>query len=209
MELVGVILAGGLATRLSGLAKGLLPGLAGESIVLHQARELLAAGVGEVVLICNDPEPYRETHLEILPDIRLGNGPMGGIEAGLVWAAGRARGAVFLPCDMPAISRVEINKLIVAWRHSQAGLSWALLCGDHEPCSQNTCSQGIQRHPLCCVVSAGHSRAVSKSIDEGKLKIRQLWEDLQATEVRFANAPAFENINTPEDLQAWRLEQQQ
>jgi len=208
MELVGVILAGGLATRLGGLAKGLLPGLAGEAIVLHQARELLAAGVGEVALICNDPDLYRETHLEILPDIRLGNGPMGGIETGLVWAAGRARGAVFLPCDMPAISRVEISKLIVAWRHSQAGLTSALLCSDHEPCTQNTHTQSTQRHPLCCVVSTGHSRAVSKSIDEGKLKIRLLWEDIQATEVRFANAPAFENINTPEDLQAWQLKQQ-
>jgi molybdopterin-guanine dinucleotide biosynthesis protein A len=100
---------------------------------------------------------------------------------------------------MPAIARVEISKLIVAWRNSPAGLAWAL--------SSRSQASREQRHPLCCVVSTSHSQAVSQSIDEGKLKICQLWKDLRAVKVHFANAGAFENINTPRDLRSWRRKQ--
>lgn len=83
MELVGVILAGGSAARLGGLAKGLLSRSNGPPIAVCLSGQMLAAGVGEVVIVCNNPGPYEHMGLKILPDIRPGQGPMGGIETGL------------------------------------------------------------------------------------------------------------------------------
>lgn len=196
MELLGVILAGGAGRRMGGRDKGLLARSADSSIISHLVLEMTAAGLEKIVLVTNTPQPYRGVGLKILPDSRPGNGPLGGIEAGLAYAASRAEGVLFLPCDMPAISRVEIARLRRAWSASPGGVTAAVLCCDHEPYVQN--------HPLCCVVSAGHLPAVSRAIDEGKLKIRWLWEDLQATNVHFSNAEAFRNLNTTEELRAWQ-----
>ncbi len=196
MNLLGVILASGAGRRMGGRHKGLLAQAADKTIVAHIESEMQAAGLDQVVLISNSLEPYAETGLTALPDLRPGNGPMGGIEAGLAYAQARGlAGALFMPCDMPRISSIEISKLKREWLKSQAGIVTTILYSDQEPY--------MQMHPLCSVVAVRHLQAVSQSIDEGKLKIRWLWEDLSATNVHFTNAIAFLNLNTNEELEAW------
>lgn len=196
MELLGVILAGGTGRRMGGRHKGLLAQSADKPIVAHLESEMRSAGLDQVVIITNASEPYDETGLITLPDLRPGNGPMGGIEAGLAYAHARGLdGALFIPCDMPRISNIEIGRLKREWTNSQAGVVTTVLCCDQEPY--------VRMHPLCCAVATRHIQAVSESIDEGKLKIRWLWEDLAATNVHFTNAKKFLNLNTTDELNAW------
>lgn len=97
------ILAGGKATRMGGRPKSFLV-VEGIRIVDRQLA-VLRPLFEEILLVANDPEPYRELGLPIIGDpaeAELGQGPLLGIWAAL--AAARAERVLVLACDMPWIS---------------------------------------------------------------------------------------------------------
>lgn len=90
-DMIGVILAGGLSTRMGGGDKVLLP-VAGRPLIAHVI-ERLRPQVAQLVINANgDPDRYASFGLPVVPDpIRGHPGPLGGILAGLVF--GHAEGA--------------------------------------------------------------------------------------------------------------------
>ncbi|MBK4218049.1 molybdenum cofactor guanylyltransferase MobA [Paracoccus caeni] len=109
-RLPAIILAGGLATRMGGGDKPLLP-LAGRPM-LAGIIDRIAAQSDPVALNANgDPQRFAEYGLPVLPDGLPGfPGPLAGILAGMDWAAGIGAEAVvsvagdtpFFPVDLVA-----------------------------------------------------------------------------------------------------------
>ena len=110
MRPLGVVLAGGLATRMGGGDKALLP-LGGRSLLAH-ALARLAPQVGAVALNANgDAARFASYGLPVLADTITGYpGPLAGVLAGLDWAASQDADAIvtvaadtpFFPTDLVA-----------------------------------------------------------------------------------------------------------
>lgn len=184
------ILAGGQARRLGGLAKGTLDA-GGVSVVERLRDQLRTAGVKQIVIVANDPAPYRDCGPEITGDLRPGNGPLGGIEAALVHWAGRADAMVIVPCDAPRLGAPEITTLIDAFAAGDA---------------PGVCARTGEFfwHPLCAVVHNDLAPQISGAIDTGQRSVQQLWRSAGVECVDFGDDTPFVNINTPEDLADYR-----
>ena len=189
-KIAGAILAGGNARRIGGLAKGTLK-VGGVSIVERLINEMNNAGISDIVIIANDPEPYQDYGVKIIADIREDIGPMGGIEAGLVFFAGRCNAVMFVPCDLPRISASQISVLKQAFDETAAPAVFAAT-GD------------FFWHPLCAVVHNDLAGDISTAIDAGERKIRNVWQQVKAKRVQFTDEAAFLNINSLEDMNRWR-----
>jgi len=102
-RVLGLILAGGLSTRMGGCDKALMP-LAGKTM-LARAVARLEPQVDAVAISANgDFSRFAEPGLTILTDTIPGHaGPLAGILAGLDWAAGEAAETRLLsvPVDTP------------------------------------------------------------------------------------------------------------
>ena len=108
LKILAAILAGGLATRLDGIAKGLLPTPQG-TIIERLIAELATAGVNDTIIVANDPQPYAALGKTIIGDLRPRVGPLGGIEAALAHAGEAYDAVLLLPCDLPKIAATEIR----------------------------------------------------------------------------------------------------
>ena len=84
---LGVILAGGKATRMGGGDKGLLP--LKDGTLLGHVIARLRPQVDEIALNANgDPQRFSQLSMTVLPDSIDGYpGPLAGVLAGLDWAA--------------------------------------------------------------------------------------------------------------------------
>ena len=190
-EIAGAILAGGRASRYDGAAKGLLEARPGVTIIGHLMEEMSAAGLGDVIIAANDPEPYRRFGVKVVPDLRPGGGPLAGIEAALTHYAGHCEAVLFCPCDLPGFTRREISALLSAYGESPGGVV-AAETGD------------FFWQPLCSVVHNALLRDVTRAIDDGVRSVRELWRTFEAVPVHFEDETAFFNVNTPDDLARWR-----
>ncbi len=194
VRVIGAILAGGRAERMGGEHKGLLESAPGKTIIGGLLKEMNAAGLPEVVIVANERERHQGFGVTVLPDLRLGMGPLAGVEAALehVSANGLGDGVLFLPCDLPAFSAEEIGRLLEAFRSDPRAVKMAVLRG------------GKRRHqPLCCVVHVEMLSHVKEALDCGRLMPVRLWEEQGVEEVVFEDERPFRNINTPADLAEW------
>lgn len=189
-RLCGAILAGGRATRLGGVAKGLLKVQDGMSILDRLIQELNRAGVEDVVILSNDMSRYESFGYPVVRDLRMGVGPMGGIEAGLHYIANRYEALVLLPCDIPEITAGEIRALLASYAPRREGVVFARMGG-------SICQ------PLCAIVHNALLRDISAAIDRGDRGVGRLWSSLGGVAVDFDDPGPFLNINTPDDLRAW------
>jgi molybdopterin-guanine dinucleotide biosynthesis protein A len=181
VEVPAVILAGGRATRMGGVDKALLP-LGGGTVIGHLL-DRLAGQCGVVAVSANgDPERYASLGLAVLADDVPGRGPLGGVLAGLDWAASLGAGSVLtVPGDTPFIPRDLVARLgpAPAWAESATELHplvavWPVAC------------RGVLRAWL-----GGQASGRVRSFG-GQIGMRAVW---------FDDSPdPFHNINTPDDL---------
>jgi molybdopterin-guanine dinucleotide biosynthesis protein A len=132
----GALVAGGKATRLGGLPKGLLR--AGGVSLAARAVSLFREIFGEVLVVANDPTPYLDLGVRIVPDAVAGRGAPGGLHAAL--AAARTPWVFAAGCDMPFLSgdairflwerRGEAPAVLVEWERGLEGLHafWSAAC---------------------------------------------------------------------------------
>ncbi|MBN2182270.1 MAG: molybdenum cofactor guanylyltransferase [Sedimentisphaerales bacterium] len=193
LEIGGVILAGGQARRLGGLAKGRIEVGGNVSIVEQLISELKNAGICNIIIAANDPIPYLHFDIEVVPDIRKGIGPLGGIETGLVHFTGQSDAVMFVPCDMPNITSKEMLTLKEAFMETEKPVVFAG-------------TAGFFWHPLCAVVHNRLKNRISSAIDDGQRKVRDIWQQLKAETVLFDDNTAFFNINNFEDIHRWEKE---
>jgi molybdenum cofactor guanylyltransferase len=181
----GVILAGGLATRMGGGDKGLLA--LGSGTILDHVIDRFSPQVADLALNANgDPARFADLHLPVIPDTLAGfAGPLAGVLAGLDWAADRGASHIvtaaadtpFLPCDL-------VPQLQLAG--GDAGLALAASPGGRQP------TFGLWPVAL---------REDLRAALEGGLRKVVLWtEQHGAGTAFFPDDAAFFNVNTPDDL---------
>ena len=189
----GALVAGGRATRLGGWPKGLLR--AGGETLAARAVALFRALFGEVLVVANDPAPYADLGVPVVPDALPGKGAPGGLHAALrsartpwVFAAG---------CDMPFLSAVAIRFL---WERRGAA-----------PAALVEWERGLEG--LHAFWSAPCLPLVERMLREGEPSLRALATAAGARVVTAAewrlvdpDGRAFENANAPEDLARLGLE---
>jgi molybdopterin-guanine dinucleotide biosynthesis protein A len=190
MRIAAAILAGGKASRLGGIRKGLLPTATDGPLVQRLMGQLAAAGIGAVILAGGDAQAYAPFARTIVADLHPGSGPLGGVEAALSHLAPRYDAVLLLPCDLPNISAEEITVLLRA--HAQA--PDRVVMAETAECS----------HPLCAVVPIAALAEVSAAVAAGRYGVGRLWRTLGAVAVRIHDCSRLVNINTPADLDRWR-----
>ena len=192
MRIAAIVLAGGKGSRYGGVAKGLLELSPGVCILERTIAEIRSSGIERIAISANDADPYAAFGLTVIADLRPGLGPIGGIEAGLAHFRGEEYDAVlFLPCDLPGITRQEISTLISEFSESGARAVYAQ-------------DGSFFDHPICTVVHIDLLDDVTGLIDEGRRKIADVWARIGATPVTFEDAAPFYNVNTPADLARWK-----
>jgi molybdopterin-guanine dinucleotide biosynthesis protein A len=187
-HVVGLILAGGLATRLQGRDKALLT--IADRTLLARAVKRLGPQVDELALSSNAPaETYRGYQLPVIADVITGfQGPLAGIHAGLLAypASCLLTVAVDLPF-LPADLKMRLEQAL-----SPGGCAYASVAG---------------QHVLAVLWSPGMAGPLDAALHQDHHSLRRLL-DLHGVPVEFPpdeDADLRVNINTPEDvLQAGR-----
>ena len=184
---LGVILAGGQATRMGGGDKGLLP--LGSGTILSHVIDRLEPQVAGLALNANgDPVRFAHLNLPVIADSIDGfAGPLSGVLAGLDWAAAQGASHIvtaaadtpFFPCDL-------VPRLLQA--AEDAGTQIAL----------SRTPDG--RHPTFGLWPTALRDDLRAALNDGLRKV-VLWTDQHGcATAAFPDDAAFFNVNTPQDL---------
>ncbi len=191
-DCTGVLLAGGQATRLGGVAKGLL--LVGGEPIAARSLRLFGEIFEAALLVANDRAPYAALEAPIVPDAIPGKGAPGGVHAALA-AAGT--GWIFAAaCDMPFLSAGGIRFL---WERRGGAPAVAVHWGG-------------RLEGLFAFWSRACLPVVEGMVREGEPSLWQLATAVGARVVPEAawrafdpDGRTFENANSPEDLERLAL----
>lgn len=191
---LGVILAGGQATRMGGGDKGLLR-LGGQSL-LARVIDRLAPQVATLALNANgDPARFDRFGLPVLADTIEGfAGPLAGVLAGLDWAAEQgADTIVTAAADTPFFPGDLVPQLLLA---SEGMAHPLVLSATPDP------ERGRVRHPTFGLWPVALRDDLRAALQDGLRKV-VIWTDKhEGREAVFpvAGIDPFFNVNTPDDL---------
>ncbi len=189
---LGVILAGGQATRMGGGDKGLLH--LGGTPLLTRVIERLEPQVADLALNANgDPARFADFGLPVLPDSIDGfAGPLAGVLAGLDWAAAQggetivtaAADTPFFPCDL-------VPQLLLR----AEGMTHPLVLA-----ATPDAKRGTARHPTFGLWPVALRDDLRAALAGGLRKVVLWTEKHGGREAVFPQEEAFFNVNTPDDL---------
>ncbi len=189
---VGVILAGGQATRMGGGDKGLLT--LGDTTLLGHVMDRLRPQVADMALNANgDPARFAGLGLPVISDSIEGfAGPLAGVLAGLDWAAAQGAETIvtaaadtpFFPCDL--VPRLQL---------AAEGMAHPLaLAATPDP------ERGKARHPTFGLWPVALREDLRAALADGVRKV-VMWTDRHDGRLAmFPDEAAFFNVNTPDDL---------
>lgn len=191
---LGVILAGGQATRMGGGDKGLLH-LGGQSLLTRVIDRLEPQVAGLALNANGDPSRFDGYPLPVLPDSIEGfAGPLAGVLAGLDWAAKQgAETIVTAAADTPFFPADLVPQLLLASDGMEHPL---VLSATPDP------ARGRVRHPTFGLWPVALRDDLRAALQDGLRKV-VLWTDAhQGREALFpvTTFDPFFNVNTPEDL---------
>ncbi len=187
MTVTGIILAGGASSRM-GQNKAIIE-LDGQPLVARVVQALRPLS-DDILIVANDPLPFRFLNLPIIPDIASGYGPLMGLYSGLMAASGDL--AVALAVDMPFLTSEFLQMLLAR----APGYDVVIPETDG------------RLHPLCAVYRrATCLPAIEQAITRGQrrliafhpqVNVRLVDED----ELRAVSPDllALSNVNTPQEL---------
>jgi molybdopterin-guanine dinucleotide biosynthesis protein A len=188
---LGIILAGGQATRMGGGDKGLLQ--LGDQSILSRVIDRLEPQCAHIAINANgDPSRLMQFNLPIIADsIPDFAGPLCGVLAGMDWAASMgathivtaAADTPFMPCDL-------VPRLQMAAQTSPAGLALAASPGGRQP------TFGIWPTAL--------RDDLRDALIDGLRKVVHWTTHHGAATAEFPDDAAFFNVNTPADLDSAR-----
>ncbi len=192
MKPLGVILAGGLATRMGGGDKCLLD-LGGQSILQHVIDRWSPQVDGLVINANGDPARFADYNLPVIPDNIDGfAGPLAGVLAGMDWAAEQGADLIataagdtpFFPADLVARMRAQMDA-------EDNPLAMAMTA---DP------DRKFARHPTFGLWSVSLRDDLRRALAEGTRKVIAWTEPHGCAKVMFDGDDPFFNVNTPEDM---------
>ncbi len=182
----GVILSGGLNSRMGGRNKALL--VLGGTPILDRIIGILDPFFKELLLVTREPRLYEGRPVKIVEDIYRARASLTGIHAGLTHA--RAGHAFVVACDAPFLEPALIEGLIEEVEPDKDVIV-PVFEGRYEP--------------LCAVYSRRCIPFIEAQLDRGDYKIIRFYDKIRLKPVpyeRLATADprrrSFFNVNTPE-----------
>ncbi len=191
---LGVILAGGLARRMGGGDKGLLP-LSGKPLLAHVIERLEPQVAGLALNANGDPARFADYGLPVLADSISGFvGPLAGVLAGLDWAADQGAEAIvtaaadtpFFPCDL-------VPRLLL---EAEGMTNPLVLAATPDPSGRQV------RHPTFGLWPVALREDLRVALQDGLRKV-VIWTDKydgREAVFDFDRVDPFFNVNTPDDL---------
>jgi molybdopterin-guanine dinucleotide biosynthesis protein A len=188
-DCTGVLVAGGRATRLGGIPKGLLV-VDGEPIIARALR-MFARLFPSSMVVANDPAPYAAFGAPVIPDLVPGKGAPGGLHAALT--AATTPWVFTAGCDMPFLASEPIVWL--ASRRAGAPATAVVWRGRLEPLHafwSRACLAAVERSlrhgdpSMWAIATAAGARLVT---DEE-------WKTVDP------DGRSFGNVNTPADAES-------
>lgn len=201
MKPLGVILAGGRATRMGGGDKALLP-LGGRPMLDHVI-ERLAPQVDAMALSANgDAARFAAYGLPVLGDSIDGYpGPLAGVLAGLDWAAAHGAASIItVASDTPFFPTDLAQRMLRAAQGQTHPLVLAATPRGQEQTRSMT--NGLIRHPTFGLWPVALRHDLREALSDGLKKVVLWTEKHGGREVVFddPDTDPFFNVNTPEDL---------
>ena len=188
-DITGLVLAGGLGSRMGGVDKGLQL-LHGVPMAEHALRRLLAQ-VGSTAINANrNLGAYEAMGCPVWPDALPDHpGPLAGFLAGL--ARCETPYLLTVPCDSPRFPTDLAARLAQALVEQQADIAMAA-----------TFDAGAEQvQPVFCLLKRSLRGSLQTFIEGGQRKIDR-WTALHhCIVVRFDDAQAFANANTLHELE--------
>jgi molybdopterin-guanine dinucleotide biosynthesis protein A len=191
-DVIGCILAGGLARRMGGGDKGLIR--LGGRLVLDHVLDRLKPQVSQVMLNANgDPTRFAHYGLPVVPDSVEGfAGPLAGVLAGLEWARDntQAEWVATAATDTPFFPVDFVTRMLAAIEAAGADMACAASDGRHHPV--------FGLWPVRLAADLRHAL-----VEEDVRKV-DLWTARhKLVAVEFATQPhdPFFNVNRPEDVE--------
>jgi molybdopterin-guanine dinucleotide biosynthesis protein A len=193
-SVVGIILAGGLARRMGGGDKCLLP-LAGKTL-LQRTIDRAQPQVHQLLLNANGNSlRFARTRLPVVADVFPNNlGPLAGIHAGFTWMQTKAPAAEWLvsfASDTPFFPANLVEELLTTANTSATRLVVA--------------TSKLNAHPVFALWHRSLKEEIEAQLNTGESPRLQEWmKNYNPAQVDF-NADAYDpffNINTPQDLYA-------
>ncbi|CZW12989.1 molybdenum cofactor guanylyltransferase MobA [Enterobacter cloacae] len=183
-EIIGVVLAGGRATRMAGKDKGLQQ-LNGKPLWQHVA-DTLADQVAAMAISANRHiDIYQRSGYPVYQDT-LGDyaGPLAGMLS--VMQQSEAEWFVFCPCDTPFIPSCLVERLVQS--RDGAPVVWV-----HD---------GERDHPAITLIHRSLVPALQDYLTAGERRVMVFMRQSGGHSVDFSDwKSAFVNVNTTEDLQ--------
>lgn len=191
-SIAGVILAGGLARRMGGGDKALLPVL-GKPLIAHVV-ERLAPQVAEIALNANgDPARFASLGLPVIPDTVDGFvGPLGGVLAGMRWAEAAGHSHIVSAAgDTPFFPRDLVAGLLAA--KGVLPISMA---------ATNDAERGLSEHPTFALWPVALADDLEHALTTSSMRKVIVWTSRHGCARAVFDDPGypFFNVNTPEDL---------
>jgi molybdopterin-guanine dinucleotide biosynthesis protein A len=186
----GIILSGGLNTRMGGENKAFLS--VGGDTIINRLYTLFTRLFDEILLVTNEPLDYLDWDMMIVTDVFPIRSSLTGIHAGLMHAS---TPHVFVTaCDTPFLKEALIRILL-----DELEPEWDVIM----PVTEN----GNQ--PLCAIYSKRCVKLIERQLENEDLKILNFFSKAKVktiTEPQIRSVDphltSFFNINAPEDLAA-------
>lgn len=186
MSRAGFVLVGGKSSRM-GRDKALLPYR--DTVLAERIAREVEAAAGSVTLV-GDPERYLGLGRPVIPDLRAGCGPLGGIEA--VLSASIEDWNLVVACDMPGVLAPFLTTLLA--EAGRAGGDCLLpLSGPELP------------EPLCAVYHRRCLPAIRGALDANVRKVTEALAGVRVVHWMPPEPGWADNLNTREDLRSHRI----
>ena len=186
----GIILSGGLNTRMGGKNKAFLS--VGSQRNLDRLYDTFRELFDEVLLVTDDPFQYLSWELRIVTDLFPIRSPLTGIHAGLFHAT--APHAFITACDTPFLKKRLIRALL-----EELEPKWDVVIPVTEEGNQ----------PLCAIYSKRCIKPIERQLMTEDAKILRFYPKVKVKEIpepqlRQADPRlvSFFNMNTPEEFRA-------
>lgn len=205
VSVCAVILAGGRATRMGGVDKGLQQ-FRGQTLVknaLDRLRHQTEGAPGEIAINANRNQAHYESlgvpvWNDSVPDYA---GPLAGFLTAMQHCKGRYDYVLSVPCDSPLFPLDLLPRLAREMVDNQADIAMAMAAE-----RQDDGSTLLRPQPVFCLMRTSLADGLQAFIDAGGRKIGAWTATHRQTKLGFDapgdDARAFSNINTLEDLNA-------
>lgn len=143
----------------------------------------------EIIVVTNKPEDYSGLGVKTATDLVVGQGPLGGIQAGLIAATNQH--SFVMACDMPFVEPALISYLV----------------GESHDYDVVVPQIGDYFEPLHAVYSKNCLETIAACLDRGVHKVYAFYDQVNVKYVGLETLKnlvepnkVFFNVNTPEDL---------